>query len=273
MEFVLSKLFWAVFRPGNVIAIFALAGLVAQIVPSARVRRWGRGLLIMDALAIVVITILPLGAWLLHPLETRFPPPEAPPARIDGLILLGGSFHMRSSEARGTAQLNEHGDRVTAFVALARRYPEAKLVFTGGSARLLRPGATESDVAQVLLRDLGVDVDRVTFERASRNTRENAVNAKQLVQPRAGETWVLVTSAFHMPRAVGVFRRIGWRVVPYPVDYLSDTTSPSLFDFAFTANLGGVTGGLHEWIGLVAYRIFGWTDELFPAPDNGKAGA
>lgn len=273
MEFVLSKIFWGVFRPGNVIAALALAGLAAQILPSARVRLWGRRLLVMDAVAIVVIAVLPLGTWLLHPLEARFPQSEEPPARVDGLILLGGSFHMRSSVHRGAAQLNEHGDRITAFVALARRYPEAKLVFTGGSARLWRPGAPESDFARALLADLGLDVGRVVFEPASRNTRENAVNAKHLAQPRDDETWVLVTSAFHMPRSVGVFRRIGWQVVPHPVDYLTDPTSPSLLGFAFTVNLEGVTRALHEWIGLVAYRVFGWTDDLFPGPDATAGGA
>ena len=152
------------------------------------------------------------------------------------------------------------------MAALARRYPKAKLVFSGGSGRLGRQDIKEADVLAPFLDILGVTPKRVVYERMSRNTYENARLTYDLVKPKQGENWVLITSAFHMPRSVGSFRKAGWTVIPYPVDYKFTGKEEFNLSFDFAAGLGGLASGSHEWLGLLFYRLTGKTDAFFPAP-------
>jgi uncharacterized SAM-binding protein YcdF (DUF218 family) len=207
----------------------------------------------------------PVDQWLVRPLDDRFPPVTAPPAHVDGIIVLGGSIDDLTSEDRGVPVIGAAGDRITAFVALARRYPEAKLVFTGGSGNIVQGMTNEAKWARILFASLGLPADRVIYENRSRTTRENATDSFALVRPRAGETWILVTSASHMPRAVGVFRHVGWPVLPWPVGYLSRDRLPG-YSLSLGARFAIIDWAAHEWIGLAAYRARGWTDALFPGP-------
>lgn len=270
MLFVLSKVFWVLANPGNLLTLAAVFGLLGLAAPWARVRHWARGLLAVLAAAIVAIAVLPLDRVALTALETRFPAPAALPEAVDGIIVLGGAIQLRASIARGEVQLNEYADRMVAGVALARRYPEARVVFTGGSSLVLDQTHREADFARELFDRLGLDERRIVYEAQSRNTHENATLTKALMRPEPGETWLLVTSAFHMPRSVGAFRRAGWDdVVPYPAEYLAgkweDAWRPG---FGLTSSLADLSLALHEWIGLVAYRVLDWTDSLYPAPES-----
>jgi uncharacterized SAM-binding protein YcdF (DUF218 family) len=151
---------------------------------------------------------------------------------------------------------------------LATRYPDARLVFTGGSGNLFRPDLSESRVIRPVFAQLGVG-ERVLYEGRSRNTFENAELTAELVDPKPDEVWVVVTSAFHMPRAVGCFRSVGWQVIPYPADHRTDGDAnwwpPQI---AFGANLRHLDLAAHEWLGLVAYRLTGRSNALFPRPDG-----
>ena len=264
--FSLSKIFWGLFNPGSLILLGVGAGILASFLPWRGVRILGRVVLVATFAAMLAIAVLPVGPWLVLPLEDRFAAPDPMPARVDGIVALGGAIHLGRSLARGSAQLNEHGERMIAFAELARRYPQARMIFAGGSGSLRNQGDRESDFAPGLMARLGVPPERIVFERESRNTYENALFAKRLAEPRPGEVWLLVTSAFHMPRAVGVFRRAGWEVVPYPVDYMSQRADRLHVDFQFVSGLVLVGKALHEWIGLAAYRAAGWSGELFPGP-------
>jgi uncharacterized SAM-binding protein YcdF (DUF218 family) len=266
MAFVLSKIFWFLFNPGNLLVLGLLAGFLAGFAPWGRLRRLGRIVLGTTLGAILAVAILPLGSWVTAPLEERFPAPAVLPQEVRGIIALGGAFHLRRSADRGTAQLNQHAERMIAFANLARRYPEARLIFTGGSGSLRDREIRESDFAPGLMAELGIDPGRILFERESRNTYENAVYSKRLAKAAPGEVWLLVTSAFHMPRAMGVFRAAGWKVVPYPVDYQTSVPGWGELGFDLTGGLQLLGLGLHEWAGLAAYRVLGWTVELYPAP-------
>jgi uncharacterized SAM-binding protein YcdF (DUF218 family) len=149
---------------------------------------------------------------------------------------------------------------------LARQFPDAKLVFTGGTGSLLEPNLREADAAARFLYRLGVDPSRVLFERKSRNTFENAVFTRQAVQPGPADRWLLVTSARHMPRAVGAFRQAGWRVDPFPVDYRTRRTLNPWRNLNFSARLGALRAALREWVGLAFYYATGRSSALFPAP-------
>ena len=160
-----------------------------------------------------------LGALMLHPLEDRFSPPSPPPDHVAGIIVLGGGMQGAINLARGGYELNGAGNRIVEAAVLARRYPQARIVISGGYGDLLFAGEGDAASAPRLLTALGVASDRLMLEDKSRNTYENAVFTSRMVKPAAGQTWLLVTSAFHMPRAYALFRKAGLAVVPWPVDY------------------------------------------------------
>ncbi|MGH6851969.1 MAG: YdcF family protein, partial [Methylocella sp.] len=216
MFFILSKIFWLVAEP---LTLAVIAGIFGILLGFSRFARTGRALMAGAIIALAAGLLTPLGALLLRPLEDRFPQPPADFPAPAGIIVLGGALDMEQSEARGQITLSPDGARMTTAVELARRYPNARLVFTGGSARFLGEGPAEAISAQKLWLSLGVPEERMTFEAKSRNTWENALFTRELVKPKPGETWLLVTSAWHMPRSAGIFRRVGFPVIPYPVSY------------------------------------------------------
>ena len=263
MFFTLSKVLWFIANPGNLLLIGFAAGVGLL---KTRWRRPGERLLLGCVLVGAFLAVVPVGAWMLGTLEDRFPAVTEPPSKVDGIIVAGGIVDPVMTHDRGQLSIGGAVERLFAMAALAKRYPGAKLIFTGGSGALLDQDKKEARLIAPLLRDLGVDPARVTFEAQSRNTAENAAFSRRLADPKAGETWLLVTSAFHMPRAVGCFRRVGWPVVPYPVDYLTRGESAPPIHFNFGYGVGSFAGAVHEFIGLAVYRLTGRTDALFPAP-------
>jgi uncharacterized SAM-binding protein YcdF (DUF218 family) len=266
--FVFSKLAWVLVQPSNLLLlllILAAAGLLLGYL------RFGTWLLCGVTLALVVVTVLPIGTWLVMPIENRFPPPVLP-EQVDGIIMLGGAVEQDTSAIRQQIALNGAAERVTALVELARRYPDARLVVSGGIGDLVGGAGHPARALEAFYRQQGLDVARIVFEERSRNTLENAALTKELSRPNPGERWLLVTSAHHMPRSIGVFRRAGWPVIAYPVDYRSSGR----------ADLWEALGGIAEpnvaerlieldlavksWAGLLAYWLVGRTGTLFPAP-------
>lgn len=261
MSFAASKILWWIVNPGNLLLLLLCLSLFALLLGRHRI---GTALLAIATMACLAVTVMPVRTWVLRPLENRFPPPSQPD-RVDGIIVLGGMINAELSADRGQPVLTDSAERLVAFADLARRYPDAKLVFTGGSAALLGADDREADVARQVLASMGVDVARVRFERNSRNTFENAVYSQRLVEPQPGEAWLLITSAYHMPRSVGIFREVGWPVIPYPVDY-SVPAQTTESGFSLLDGLYGVQWGTREWIGLAFYRLAGRTNAFFPAP-------
>lgn len=261
MLFVVFKLAWLVAQPGSLLVLLGLAGLV----PAWRGRRVGLVLVTLSVGGFAAILLLPLDQWALLPLEDRFPPPQPPPAHVDGIILLGGAQEVELTEARGLPSFDAKMETLTAFVALARRYPEATLAFSGGSGSMRGTRLSEADVSRELFDRLGLDRP-VVYESTSRDTYENAVRLKAIVHPAPGGVWLLVTSASHMPRSVGCFRAAGWPVVAWPVAFKSSHTFVSQLRHGLGDRLLSLDMALHEWAGLVVYRALGRTDALFPAP-------
>jgi uncharacterized SAM-binding protein YcdF (DUF218 family) len=212
--------------------------------------------------------VLPVGPWLLRTVENRFPPSSLSPPPT-GIIVLGGSMQPGIAEDRDALAVNGNVERLIVFAQLAKRFPDAKLVFTGGTGSLLEPGLHEADAAARFLDRLGVDPSRVVFERNALNTFENAVLTRRRVQPAPGERWLLVTSARHMPRAVGAFRQAGWRVDAFPVDYRTRRILSPWRDLNFSARLSVLGAALREWVGLAFYYATGRSSALFPAPTTG----
>lgn len=260
--FVASKLLWQFLRPNTFCLVLAVLGMWALW----RGRRWGRWPALLGLGWFVLIAATPMATWMTWPLENRFSRPGTPPEQVDGVIILGGAVDQDLTSARGIPALTGAAERMTEAVALSRRYPEARIVFTGGTANPLRHAMTEADVARLLFGQLGLEGERVIYENAARNTAENATLSRALAQPQPGQTWLLVTSASHMPRSVGVFRAAGWPVVPWPVNYSTGVTSMSGYDEPFSERLGMAEWALREYLGLAAYYALGRTDALLPAP-------
>lgn len=259
--FYISKLLWALAAPGTLLCLALLAGIVLVFLDKPRPAKL---LLGTAGTALALIAFLPAGKWLAAPLENRFPANPDLPAQVDGIILLGGGIDPLRSYSWNQPEFGAAADRYTAFIELAKRYPRARLLFTGGSGALLDQAYKEADVALYFLESMGVGKDRLSVERDSRNTRENAVNSKALVMPQAGETWVLVTSAAHMPRAVGVFCSQGWPVMAYPVDHETAPGRLLRIDFDPAGNLSTLNDHSREWAGLAAYFLTGKTPALLP---------
>jgi uncharacterized SAM-binding protein YcdF (DUF218 family) len=264
MYFVLSKTVGFLAVPSNLIVLLAFIGVVLM---GTRFARAGRRLAAIGIVLLAIVGLSPLGNALILPLEQRFPPWSAGQGAPDGIIVLGGAIGPDMSAARGEPSLNESAERITVVAALARQFPQARIVFSGGDASLIGGGPSEARFVVPLLESFGIPASRVELEGASRNTRENAVLTADLIKPQPGERWLLVTSAHHMPRAVGCFRRVGFAVEPYPVDWrtrgMRDLASP----FGAAAwGLARTDVAVREWVGLVAYWLSGFSSELFPGP-------
>lgn len=265
MFFEASKILWELVAPANVLVVALVAG---SALLWTRRRRAGRWIVTACALLAVAVATVPAGRWMVAVLEDRFPVPSELPSRVDGIIVLGGGTVLpRISSARKQTVAGGAVARVLRAAELAERYPRARVLFTAGSGSLRTPELKEADHVAPLMADLGVGPDRLLLENRSRNTHENAAFGRDVAAPAAGETWILVTSAFHMPRAVGCFRAVGWTVVAYPVGFLTEGRDQSMaLGFDLQAGLRWLSLGLHEWLGLVAYRLAGHTDALLPGP-------
>ncbi len=259
MFFFLSKIFWALAAPLNFCTLALGIGTACVRVESRLTfRRAGWGLILCVLGFLILFGVFPLGQNLLTVLETRYPPLSTPPPRVDGIILLGGAVETTLPRPHSIPQLNDHADRIVEFVRLARLYPHARLVFTGGTADIAQAGAREADLLPPLLTLLGVSSERMIYESKSRNTYENAMFSKEIVHPEPEEVWILVTSGFHMPRSMAVFQSAGWRVVAAPADFKTDGRIhffPDRFDVA--GNLSDFSTALREIIGIAAYAASG----------------
>lgn len=262
MFFPVSKIFWLVASPLHLLLILLIAGLL--LAP-----RWrhGRTLTLAAATCLALIVFSPLNALLLRPLEDRFPHRSEVMPPPKGIIVLGGALDERIAAARDQVALNEAAERMTAGATLARLYPEALLVFSGGSGAIIGDSAKEADTAHRLWRELGVPETQMRFEDRSRNTFENAVFTREMANPQKGEDWLLVTSAYHMPRAMAIFRAQGMDPIPFPVDYRTYGNSE---DFRppgdGTLALRNFETAAREWVGLLVYRLAGKTKTLLPEP-------
>lgn len=251
--FWVSKLIWIIISPDSLLLLWFGLGIgllwLGKVV-------WSRRLLTALAVGLLLIGLFPVGEWLLYPLEKRFPAnPEL--QDIDGIIVLSGAEEGMISALWDQVTLNASAERDLAFMALARHFPDAKLVFTGGRGSLTHQEFKAADAARRLFAEQGVDLSRAIFERESRNTWENAMLSKQLVQPKPSEKWVLVTSGYHMPRSVGIFCKAKWSVIPYPVDFRTKPGHLLRIEWAFAGHLNDLGIGIKEWIGLLAYRLTG----------------
>ena len=263
MSFYLPKIIWMLVDPLAILLAMLCLGLVLCLLRGTK--RWGRRLVGLASVIIVFVSIVPVGQLLIAGLESRFPPVRRLPDKVDGVIALGGSVSLGLSELRGQPTTNNNSERITAFAELVRRYPDAKHVFSGGSGSLKAGYLREADIAAKILRGLGINTNEIIFEASSRNTYEHPREIRKLVAPKPEETWILITSAYHMPRAVGVFRAQNWPVLAYPTDYRTGGMRHTIgLGFTLPRGISTLSQGVHNWAGLIAYYLLGRTSEFLP---------
>jgi uncharacterized SAM-binding protein YcdF (DUF218 family) len=265
--FFASKLFWMIASPVNLLLFAALIGVLLCF---GRRARFGRGLALIAILVLIAAATLPLGMLLIAPLEGRFPvpPQDLPPP--EGIIVLGGAIDDGVSQARQETVFNEGGERVTEAVVLAKRYPQARVVYTSGSSSFTGQTSTEALQARKLMSQMGIAPERVTIEDKSRNTDENARFTAAIVHPQPSQRWIVATSAFHIPRAMGVFEKAGFNPIAYPVAFRTRGRWPDDLRLRFepVLNLRTFEIAVHEWIGLLSYWASGRSDHVFPGPGD-----
>ncbi|GAB1716036.1 MAG: protein of unknown function DUF218 [Nitrobacter sp.] len=262
MFFLLSKIIGFVALPSNAIAIVCGLGLLLL-----KRRRAGAGLLTVGIVLLLVFGYSPVGNVLLLTLSNRFPAWQYDGRDPDGIIILGGAINAGASVARGSVETNGSAERVIAGLELARRFPKARVVYSGGTGNLIVSRVPEAPIAGRLLETFGISPERIILESDSRTTDENARFTRKLVSPKPGERWLLVTSAYHMPRSIGVFRKAGFKVEAYPVDWRTRGWVDALVPFdRLSAGLARADTAVHEWIGLFAYWLTGRSDALLPGP-------
>lgn len=247
--FWLSKLVWFFISPDNLLIILFVVGLILMI---WKKQRRAKGIFIFIIIIIMTIGFLPVGEWVLYPLEKQY---SAKPElkRVDGIIALAGGHHFIPVDY----WKQPISKRNIAFIDLAKKYPTAKLIFSGGSGKLLNQEGNGADMAKNIFSSAGLNVSNITFERKSRNTWENVTFSKKLSQQIEGENWILITSAWHMPRSVGVFCKVNWKVTPYPVGFTKRTNNLIRLKWNYYRHFYNLKVGIKEWIGIVIYKFTG----------------
>jgi len=266
--FVVSKIVGFFAIPSNLVISIGILGLLLW---PTRFARAGRRLVVASLVILAILGLSPVGNALILPLEQRFPPWDAAGGAPAGIVVLGGSLSPHVSAGRNEVALNEGAERLTVAAELALRYPDARVLFTGGSGALIFEEGAEAEFAIRVFESFGIPRSRVVLEDRSRNTVENAVFSKELAQPKPGERWLLVTSAYHMPRSIGIFRQAGFAVEAFPVDWRTSGVEDALRPFPTVGDgLRRTDTAVREWVGLLAYWLTGKSSELFPAPIRGR---
>jgi uncharacterized SAM-binding protein YcdF (DUF218 family) len=264
MFFILSKILGFFAAPSNLFISIGVLGLLLLFTRFTRLASW---LVVTSLVLLAIAGLSPLGNALILPLEDRFPPWDPSHGAPAGIVVLGGAISPGVSDARDSVGLDEAAERITATAELARRYPDARIIFSGGSGSLLEHDGPEAPFAVRELLALGVAHDRIIAEEQSRNTIENAAFSRLLANPKPGERWLLLTSAYHMPRAMAAFRAVEFPVEAYPVDWRTRGWVDVQRGFpTLSEGLRRTDAATREWVGLVVYRLTGRSAQLLPRP-------
>lgn len=262
--FVVSKLFWIAVQP---LSLAFIVGLMATLLLAFNYRRVA---LLCSSLSLTILFVTlytTTGSVLLQSLETRFSRPSGDPAAVSCMIVLGGAFETEVTTARGGIELNQSADRFVEALRLAKAYPEARILVSGGDGSLSGRFEGDAVVSRRFFDTFAIPASRLIEERASRNTDENAFNARGVLSAAGLSDCLLITSAFHMPRSVGLFRKQGLTVVPWPTDYRTSGDITLTLDFTQpTLNAQQTATAVREWTGLVSYWLLGRIDDPYPSP-------
>lgn len=245
---------WWIIHIDLLLLLFLLVGAVLLFFQK---NKWGKRCVVTSCLGFIIFATIPFNLWIMENLENRFPRVESISSDVKGMILLGGSFDKITTLAREETAYNLAAGRFIKFVEITKAHPHLQLAFTGNEF--------EAKTAKKAFQALGIDPSRVLFEEASKDTKGNAAKSAQLLNPKSTEKWLLITSAYHMPRSVGLFRKAGFNVIPYPADYHTPGNYEPWFFLGLTLSLEAWEAGTREWLGMIINYLLGRSDELYPS--------
>lgn len=261
MFFGASKILWALIQPLNFLFLLMALGLLLSL----KWEKAGIRLLILSVSLFLLLGFLPIGHSMMVYLETRYERPAKLPKEVEGIILLGGAVNAELSIVHKYPVTYNSAERLSDAIQLSRKYPVAEFVVSGGSGHFGRPDAKETPFVSLYLRQLRVSNPWVIYEDKSRNTYENALFSDALVLPNKGERWILITSAFHMPRAVAAFDKVGWEVIPYPTDHRTSGRHEWFPEgFSLLENYEHLDIALREFVGIAVYYLTGKSTLFWP---------
>lgn len=251
--FWISKLAWLFIAPDS---LFVLLFVFGTLLLWKNKLKWSKRIFTFLCAIVLFIGFFPIGDWILYPLESKYKVnPEL--KHVDGIIVLSGAINPERTRLWNQTVINDSSERLFAFIALSKKYPEARLVYTGGSGDITNQHDKHADVAARLFREQGLDTTKIAFESESRNTSESSILTKKIVNPQKDEKWVLITTAWHMPRSIGIFCKADWLVIPYPVDFRTKPDKLFRIEWSFSGHLSQLKIGIKEWLGVLVYSVTG----------------
>ena len=259
MSFYLSKILWLIVNPFNIFILITLFTMFLYFINS---RRLSLIIYLINFIFIALISFLPIGSYLTYIIEKEFHTNTKIPERLDGILILGGATNPLLFKEFDQISLNGSAERLVESVMIIRKFEKAKVIFSGGSGIVNRSDLGHSQVAKLFYKKMGVDISKIFFEDKSRNTHENIIYSKKIAKPKKNENWLLITSAFHMKRALLIAEKNNWKFIPYAVDFKNIKEFKLTPNLNLLSNLNSFQSGLHEWLGLVSYYLMGRTEKF-----------
>ena len=260
MSFYLSKILWLLLNPYN---FFIFVNLIVIFLYLFRLKKISILIFLINFIFLLTISILPIGNFLIHKLEKEYHLASKVSNNLDGVLVLGGATSPYLFKEFNQVSVNGSAERLIESVKIIREFKNSKIIFSGGSGVLGRPDLGHGDAAKFFYQSMGLDTKRIIFENSSRNTYENILFTKNIVNPNKKEKWLLITSAYHMKRAILIAKKHDWNFIPYAVDFKTTKKIKFKLSFNFLSNLNSFQRASHEWLGLISYYFMGRTERIF----------
>ena len=260
MSFYLSKILWLIINPLNIILLFIFSGIVVKIIFKNTLHKL---FYFVSFIFFIIVAVIPTGEFMFYQLEKKFHTQSVLPSQVNGILILSGATNPQLTHEHNKIHLNGSVERLTESISLMQRYPNVKIIFAGGSGSIFDQELTHADVARNFFEQLNIDTENIIFESKSRNTYENILYSKKLAKPSLDENWIIVTSASHMIRATNIGKKLGWKFIPYAVDFQVGKKIIWIPSIYFLTNMNRFNSSSHEWIGLIAYYIMGRTNKIY----------
>jgi len=260
--FSLSKLFVTLTSPINLLVVLIFSSmLIVTFVPFGFLHRWGKRIGVFSVILMTLIAVTPIGYFSVEYLENLHSNVKLP-RNVTGIIVLAADENPNISEKRHIPIMGSAAQRYIYLKRLSKTYPRAKIILVGSTNALYPSGKmTTKQVIQPVLDIMNIPRWRTRYETKSRNTHENAILSAKKIKPSSKEKWLLVTSAYHMQRALLSFKKAGWNVVPSPSDYLTSGKEEFHFGLNMPHNVRLLSIAAHEYYGLLSYWLMGWIDK------------
>ena len=260
MSFYLSKTLWLILNPFNIFILFTLFSILLFFLTF---KRLSKIIFLINFSVLLSISIFPIGNYLIYIIEKEFHTHTKIPDNIDGVLILGGTTDAEMFKEYGQISLNGSAERLVESIEIIKKFKNSKIIFTGGSGILNRPDLDHAQVAKLFYEKMGINLTRIIFENKSRNTFENIIFSKKIAEPKNNQSWLLITSASHMKRALLIGEKHNWYFTPYAVDFLNTKNFKIRPNFELLSNLNSFQKGSHEWLGLISYYLLGRTSKIF----------